>query len=156
MNVEEAIGGYEKLNSVFGCWPSFHDSEVLWIRLDRRRLGEGYGATLDALIHVFQMTSEIGPSGAYIDRHHSLAHFRFHDVVELLLEDFNCQNVLWELAIWDVRELQMERIHFQVDFVPSFGVSASFLCHRIELLSVTPCTDDAAPQDDEARGDCQL
>jgi Immunity protein 50 len=156
MNVEEAIGGYEKLKSVFGRWPSFHDSEVLWIRLDRRRPGEGYGPTLDALIHVFQMTSEIGQSGAYILRHHSLAHFRFHDVVELRLEEFNCQNVLWELAISDIRERQMERIHFQVDFVPSFGVSASFQCHLIELLGVTPCTGGASPQGDEARGDCHL
>jgi len=156
MNVQESIGGYEKLTSVFGYWPSFHDSEVLCVRLDRRHSGEGYGPTLDALIHVFEMTSEVGPGGACILRHHSLAHFRFHSVVELRLEEFNHQNVLWRLAISDIRERQMERIHFQVDFAASFGVSASFQCHRIELLRVTPCTKDATPLGDDAGGECQI
>ena len=145
MNVEERIVGQEKLTSVFGRWPSFHDSEVLWIHLDRTHFGDGHGPTLDALIHVFEMTSEISPSGFYVSRHHSLAHFRFHDVVELNLEGFNFQNVLSELAISDIQERQMERIHFQVDFVASVGLSASFQCHRIELLAVSPCAADATP-----------
>jgi hypothetical protein len=96
------------------------------------------------------MTGEIGPSGAYIRRRHSLAHFRFHDVVELRLEEFNIQNVWWELSVSDTRERQTERVCFQVDFVPSFGVSASFLCRRIEILSVEPCTEDAMPLSDQA------
>jgi hypothetical protein len=68
------------------------------------------------------------------------------------LEGFNFQNMLWELAISDIREQQLERIHFQVDFVPSFGVGASFQCHRIELLRVTPCAADATPLGDESGG----
>ena len=156
MNVEERIGGYEKLTSVFGYWPSFHDSEVLCVHLDRRHFGEGNGPNLDALIHVFEMTKEIGPSGAYIRRHHSLANFRFHGVVELRIEEFNFQNTLWELAISDIRERQLERLHFQVDFVPSFGVRASFQCHRVELLKVTPCTEQATSRGHEAGGECHL
>ncbi len=152
MNVEERIIGYDKLTSLFGYWPSFHDSEVLWVRLDRRHLGEGYGPNLDALIHVFEMTSEVSPDGYYILRHHSLVHFRFHGVIELRLEEFNLQNQLWELAISDIGEGQTQRIHFQVEFVPSFGLSASFQCNRIQLLTVTRCKEDATPLSDEAGG----
>jgi hypothetical protein len=152
MNIEAGIVGYQRITSVFGYWPSFHDSEVLWIHLERRQLIEGIGPQLNALIHVFEMTSEVSPSGFYVLRHHSLAHFRFHDFVELKLEGFNFQNMLWELAISDIREQQLERIHFQVDFVPSFGVGASFQCHRIELLRVTPCAADATPLGDESGG----
>ena len=119
MNVEERIVGQEKLTTVFGRWPSFHDSEVLGIHLDRTHFGDGHGPTLDALIHVFEMTSEISPSGFYVSRNHSLAHFRFHDVVELNLEGFNHQNVLSELAISDIQERQMERI-----------ISRSISCHH--------------------------
>ena len=149
MTIEQRIGGYEKLTSVFGYWPTFHDSEVLWLRLDRRPLGEGYGPTLEALIHAFEMTSDVDPSGFCILRHHSLVHIRFHDVVELRLGDFNNQNVLGELAIFDIRERQMESIQFEVHFVSSFGVDASFQCDRIELLQVTPCTRNATPLGDE-------
>ncbi len=112
MNIEEGIVGYHRLTSVFGYWPSFHDSEVLCVHLERRQFIEGIGPNLDALIHVFEMTSEISPSGSHVLRHHSLVHFRFHDVVELKLEGFNLQNMLWELAISDIREQQLERIHW--------------------------------------------
>ena len=152
MNVEERIVGYHRLTSLFGYWPSFHDSEVLCVRLERRQFIEGIGPNLDALIHVFEMTSEVSPDGSYVLRHHSLVHFRFHGVVELRLEGFNLQNMLWELAISDIGEQQSERIHFQVEFVPSFGLSASFQCNRIELLTVTRCKEDATPLSDEAGG----
>jgi hypothetical protein len=153
MNIEAGIVGYQRITSVFGYWPSFDDSEVLWVHLARRQLIDGIGPNLDALIHVFEMTSEISPTGSYVLRHHSLAYFRFHDVVELKLEAFNFQNMLWELAISDIREQQLERIHFQVDFVPSFGVSASFQCHRIELLSVTACSADGMSPGDKCDGE---
>jgi hypothetical protein len=85
-----------------------------------------------------------------------LTHFRFHKVVELRLSEFNDRNVLWELQISDIRERQMEQIHFEVVFASSFGVSASFQCHRIELITVTPCSQNAIPSDDEIGGECHL
>ena len=37
MHGHERIEGAEKLTGVFGKWPSFHDANVIWVRLDRRR-----------------------------------------------------------------------------------------------------------------------
>jgi hypothetical protein len=138
MDATDRILGADKLIPVFGYWPSFHDSEVLSMTLDRRAQGDGYGPTLVAVIHAFEMTSEVGADGCYVLRHHVLVHFRFHDVVELQLEAFNYQNVLYGLHISDLRERQLENIKFGVRFDSSFGVDAAFQCRAIEVVSVVP------------------
>src|SRR5262252_5018393 len=101
MDAVDRIPGADKLIAVFGYWPSFHDAEVHSMNLDRRPQADGYGPTLEAMIHAFEMNSEVGADGCYVLRHHVLVHFRFHDVVELQLEAFNCQNVLYGLHISD-------------------------------------------------------
>jgi hypothetical protein len=146
MNSFDRIEGAEKLVGVFGYWPSFHDAEVLWMRLDRRPICDDcYGPILETLIRAFEMTNEVGPDGFYVLRHHVLVHFRFHDVKGVRLKDFNNQNMLHGLSIADIREHQMERIHFEVGFDSTFGVNASLQCYRVEVVSVTPCTKDATP-----------
>ncbi len=143
----------EKLTAVFGYWPSFHDAEVVWVRLDRRPACEGtYGPTLEASIHAFEMTDEVGPGGFCVLRHHVLVHFRFHDVVELALEDLNHQNVFFELSISDIRDRQMEGIEFEVALYSSFGLDGTFQCGRVEVVDVTPCGPDAGPLPDGIAG----
>jgi len=146
MNSFDRIEGAEKLVDVFGYWPSFHDAEVLWMRLDRRPLCDNcYGPVLETLIHAFEMTNEVGPDGFYVLRRHVLVHLRFHEVAGIMMDGFNHQNVLFGLSISDLRERQMERIQFEVGFDSSFGVSVSLQCYRVEVVSVTPCTKDATP-----------
>jgi hypothetical protein len=135
----ERITGSAQLVAVFGYWPSFHDAEVLWMHLDRRSHGEGSGPTLEALLHVFEITQEVGPDGCYILRHHVLVHLRFQDVVELRLEGFNHQNALMGLTLTDLRSRQWQHILFEVRFDSSCGMDASFQCHAVEVVSVVPC-----------------
>jgi hypothetical protein len=137
--------GRKKLVEIFGYWPSFHDAEVVWMMLDRRPQGDDFGPTLETLIHVFEITSEIGPDGAYVLRHHVLVHLRFRDFVELRLEDFNHQNALFGLRISDVRGRQLEHIHFEVRFDSSHGAEVSFQCYAVEVVAVTACTKDGEP-----------
>ncbi len=146
MDAVGRIEGAEKLISIFGHWPSFHDAEVVWVRLDRRPVHEdAYLPTLEASIHTFEMTNEVGPDGYFVLRHHVLVHFRFHEVDELQLEGFNCQNALFGLMISDIRDRQLERIHFEVSLQSAFGLGGSFLCHQIEVIDVSPCSKDASP-----------
>lgn len=141
-----AIEGAGKLLSIFGYWPSFHDAEVVWIRLDRKPACDSdYGPTLEALIHAFEMTSEIDPKGYYVLRHHVLVHLRFREVVGLRMEGYNHQNVLYGLNLVDIRDRQLERIKWRVRFESDFGVDASFQCLAIEVVSVEPCTKDGEP-----------
>lgn len=146
MNNFDRIEGAEKLVDIFGYWPSFHDAEVLWMRLDRRPLCDNcYGPILETLIHAFEITDKVGPDGSYVLRHHVLVHLRFHEVAGIKMDGFNHQNVLSGLSISDLRERQMERIQFEAEFDSLYGVSASLYCHRVEVASVTPCTKDATP-----------
>ena len=149
MSEDDNIGSIEgagKLLAIFGYWPSFHDAEVLWIRVDRKPAGDsGYGPTLEALIHAFEMTSEIDPKGYYVLRHHVLVHLRFREVVGLCLNMFNHQNVLSGVNFTEVQVPQMERIKWDVVFGSSYGVDASFRCLAIEVMSVEPCTKDGKP-----------
>ena len=153
MSEDDNIGPIEgagKLLAIFGYWPSFHDAEVLWIRLDRKPAADSdYGPTLEALIHAFEMTSEIDPKGYYVLRHHVLVHLRFREVVGLRMEHFNHQNVLSGVNFTEVQVPQMERIKerikWDVVFGSSYGVDASFRCFAIEVIGVDPCTKDGKP-----------
>lgn len=139
MDASDRVLGREKLTSIFGYWPSFHDAEVVWLRLDRGSADDSCGATVDAMIHAFEMTSEVGSDGSYVLRNHTLVHFCFRDVVELELSGFNHQNALQGLTITDLRERQWEHIHFEISIDPAFGVGGSLQCHEVEILSAIPC-----------------
>jgi hypothetical protein len=142
----EGIAGADQLVAVFGYWPSFHDAEVLWLRLDRRAPGDGCdGPTLEVLVHAFEMTSEVGADGYYVLRHHVLVHMRFLDVVELRLDGFNYQNALMGLTITDLRDHQMERVRWAAHFDSAFGIDASFQCYAVEVVSVVRCSKDGEP-----------
>jgi hypothetical protein len=138
----DRIIGAEKLISVFGCWPSFHDAEVIRMKLDRRSHGDRLGPSLETQVHTFEMTKDVDESGHYVLRDHILVHLRFQDVLDMYLEGFNHQNVLFGLEISDLREGEPEQILIKVRFDSSYGMRASFLCHAIEVLEVTPCNED--------------
>jgi Immunity protein 50 len=156
VEAHKQIAGADQLVAVFGYWPSFHDAEVLWLRVDRHFYGDGcYGPTLETLVHAFEMTSEVAADGYYVLRHHVLVHLRFVEVVELRLDGFNCQNALMGLTLTDLRDRQMERVRWSVHFDSAFGVDSSFQCFAVEVLSVVPCSKAGEPMHagtDVARG----
>lgn len=142
-DASDRVLGRDLLIAVFGHWPSFHDAEVVWLRMDRRPPddGEDWGPTVDTMIHVFEHLDVNEPDGSIsmLRRKHVLVHFRFRDVVDLRLQGFNNQNYLQEMTIDDLRDRQWEYIHFQVSMYGS--LSASFQCHLVEVVSVEPCDE---------------
>lgn len=139
-NSMDKIPGAEKVLAVFGYWPSFHDAEVVWLKLDRQSHVEGvYGPTLESLVHVFEMTKEVDSEGHCVLRHHLLVHLRFAEVVEFRADGFNHQNALMGLVLKDISDAQMERVKWSVQFDSAWGVDASFQCYSAEVLSVVPC-----------------
>lgn len=131
MNIENA----GSLELVFGGWPSFHDAEVLRVVLDRS--GED-GPTLEAAIHVFEMTSEIDSRGYYVLRHHTEVVLRFTGVVLSRLQWFNHQNVLSSLEISELDPRDREGRAFRVEMPSSYGLEAEFDCKRAVVASVRP------------------
>jgi hypothetical protein len=124
------IKGSEKLTSLFGYWPTFHDAEVISLTLNRA------GSTLLADVHVFEITSEVSQKGSFLCRHHCVVTLRFSEVDQVKIEGFGQQNPLMGLRIEDVSARQLERIKFEVSFDGSFGLDCSFACAAVEVLTV--------------------
>jgi hypothetical protein len=131
LNWEQA----SNLESIFGRWPSFHDAEVLRLSLDRS--GEE-GPTLDVVIHVFEMTTEIDAKGFYVLKNHTEVTFRFTHVVLSRLQWFNRQNVLSSLEVEELDPTAHEGRRFRVDMPSSYGLEAEFECQRAIVLNVQP------------------
>ena len=128
----------EALTSIFGYWPSFHDAEVHSLTLDRNDSEPSASPSLEAVIHVFEMTDRVNDKNFFICRHHTLVRMKFFCIDNLQLDNFNCQNSLSELAISDISDRQLETIKFEVDFLASWGVSCKFVCRTISILSAEP------------------
>ena len=140
------IKGAEQLIDVFGRWPSFHDAEVVWLKIDRRSSGEGcFGPTLNAQVHTFEITSEVDNDGFYVLRNHVLVHLQFSEVVESHFRWFNQQNALHGLTLIDISDRQLERVKWDVQFESAYGVDAAFQCHSLEVLSVASCDKAGEP-----------
>jgi hypothetical protein len=106
--------------------------------------GETIKPTIEADIHVFEMTDHVTPEGFYELRKHTLVTFAFRGIEELELTSFNHQNVLFDLGLKDISDRDLEVLKWAVNFASSFGVEASFLCNEIAVLRVAPFDPPAA------------
>jgi hypothetical protein len=61
--VHETIANSQALTSRFARWPSFHDADVLRVRLDRRTREP---PSLEAEIHLWEGTPEVDARGSYV------------------------------------------------------------------------------------------
>src|SRR5437870_1537573 len=111
----------DRLVAILGAWPTFHDAEVLRLRLDRSE------PSLEAIIDV-----QHGPNAAQVT-------LRFHAVTELELGGLNAQNVLFDLTIESVASTPGR---CKVGFNPSYGLGADFECGAIEVINAV--ASDAA------------
>jgi hypothetical protein len=130
-----AIIGEEKLKAIYGAWPSFHDAEV-W-SLAYERVPDGFSVV--AVIHAFQMTSEVDARGFYVLKHHTKVRIRFHCCSDVSLDGFNHQNVLFGLDIKEPEQATSE-CSFEVRFDTSYGLAGNFKCKGIVVEDVQPWT----------------
>ena len=134
----EFVEGSQKVEEIFGEWPSFHDAEVVDMTLDREANGAVRGPTIRFTVHAFQMTDEVDSRGYYVLRNHVLVRFALYSAEVLHLEGFNLQNVLFGLHFSTPAEPAAPDLVVQVDLESSYGVGASFQCARAEVVSVEP------------------
>lgn len=87
-----AIEGAKTLYDWFGFWPSFHDSELISLRLNR-------GGLSSLSLHTWETTKDVDDQGCYILTKHVVVEFSMKEVVGLSLQGFNHQNVIFGLAI---------------------------------------------------------
>jgi len=124
----------EVLIARFGRWPSFHDAEVLAVRLDSGRLAEGR-PSIELDIHLFAVDGTHA-DGTMNYAQHTLATIRFEDTGEVEIEAFGPQNVLDDLLIEAADSPRSTR----VTLPSNNGLSAEFTCQRVSIVAVTPFT----------------
>ena len=88
----ESVNGAQDLFDWFGYWPSFHDAEVVCLNLNR-------GAACSLVLKTWEMTKEIDVRGYYVQAKHVIVEFVMKEVVDLNLNGFNHQNVIFGLAV---------------------------------------------------------
>ena len=118
--VSTRIAGSEKLTTLLGTWPTFHDAEILNIELKRAAKGAAPEANA-----TFQIRLLGRPNDLFV-------RILFTRIEDLKLEDFNHQNVICEMGILDAGGSRV-----RVGIETSFGLSGSFTCERVEVLSVS-------------------
>lgn len=125
------IVGTEAVLSWFGEWPTFHDAEVLELRLDR----EGVSWLK---IHAWLTTKETyekeGKQYFRTDRH-AVVTFQFDEILDLQLADFSAQNVIFGLEVE-----RTERAHRLV-LHPCYGLGG-FIEARGVSVEVQPGSPD--------------
>jgi hypothetical protein len=125
----------DRVTSIFGAWPSFHDAEVVRLVLDRTG---PEGPTLEVQIHVFAATSEVDSTGHFVLKNHTLVTLRFTEVALETLEGFNHQNALFELSISEVAPGAQHDRRLRVEMPSSYGLEATFDCKRAIVADVKP------------------
>ena len=145
MAKELKFPGVELATQIFGCWPSLHDAEIRWLKMDRAGIEDEHGPTVEFLIHCFEMTKKISSSGHFTLEKHTLVHFRFRKVNDLHLRDFNQQNAIFGLQIEDESDPSWEERFFKTKIEGSFGIYGSFHSRSVEILSAIPCDENGEP-----------
>jgi immunity protein 50 of polymorphic toxin system len=133
-NIETLIQGSEKLTSIFGYWPDFHDAEVLELHFLRGQINAEEGQfDLPALTISMDLKEWALPAEPGILRQ-IWATMRFEDVDNFRMEGFNYQNAILGLYIGRVEKQEGSSLCFSVDFNPAFGMGATFECTSIEVV----------------------
>ena len=133
----------DRLTTLFGGWPSFHDAEVhamdLWRGDVCPERNSWIGAVLTAKIQVLEATQR----GATHRGNDTLVTLRFHDIDRLELRGFNHQNAI--IGLWFEHESRGDGLpnYIRVEFQQAHGVQATFVCFRVEFLSAEPYSDAA-------------
>jgi hypothetical protein len=147
--IASLIVGSEKLTSIFGRWPSFHDAEIHDLQLQR-----GYVNTDDQVyefplltirLHLWLMTNDIDQKGFYVSTKHTVTTMKFYDVDNFRMEGFNHQNAIFALGIEQKTRAEGPTPYFAVDFEPSFGIDLKFTCLRIEIVDALSCDAEGRP-----------
>ena len=128
------IAGAQELYDWFGCWPQFHDAEVLSLHLNRT------GSSV-LTVHAWDMTDHVDSDGFYVLQKHVIVRFLLDGITESSFEDFNHQNVLFSLR------LTKQDDGFNLTLDSSFGQSGSILAKNV-AIEMTP----GAPERDEDSG----
>ncbi len=141
-NIESSLfEGADKLVPFFPTWPCFHDAEIVELHLWRGHVyaGDWDDRNIFPILTIKVLVLEATQPGATGAGNDVLVTLRFHDVDQVELRDFNHNNSIVGLSVnKQSRGAAEDELapYLAVVLEQGFGLSASFRCFRIEILSV--------------------
>ncbi len=158
----QRIKSADQLIKWFGYWPSFHDAEIMWIKLERGYERLQGDVQVEFLVNAWELVSE---KGKLESQKHCLVHFRFENCADIKIDNFNQQNQLSTIDfVVSKQVLPQQKIvptnavveikdHNQfvadeiltVKFISEFGIEGGFKCSSGEIVNIIACDDDGTP-----------
>jgi hypothetical protein len=136
--VYEGIPGGLDLVTWFGHVPGFHDAEIVSLMLNR-------GAPSAINIHAWNTTQQTDERGFLVLEKHAVVTFVFEDIIDLHLDGFSCQNVIFGLQLRVVAEhpdrgaldgRDAPPSIYEMELEPCFGLSGIIRCRKISVQVV--------------------
>lgn len=143
MNDLPPIAGTQKVFDIYGCFPAFHDAEVVRMVFTRGEPDTG-SPIIEFTLHGWEMTSEVEDSGYLRLIKHHLIDFRFSGVESVNLDGWNHQNVLFELIIRVIEQPEDHSL-IEVELSTSYGLDGVFRAVSGEVVDARPCDDNGVP-----------
>lgn len=113
------IVGAREFYERFESWPSFHDAEIVELHLVRN-------GTSSLKVAVEKFTLDVDSSGDPITEKFAVI-LRMVDIQEMFLNDFNDQNVIFELTLGPVEN------GIEIGMHPTFGMYGRIVARRVSL-----------------------
>ena len=126
----------DTLESRFGSWPSFHDAEVLGVRLDSGQRSDGR-VRLELDVHLFAVDGQLA-DGRFNFVLHTAVTLEFVGVENVELDRFGPQNVLFDLVLKDLDVGASSAARVQVELPSSNGLGGAFRCEEVVVAAVEP------------------
>jgi hypothetical protein len=111
MSIYDTVSGGADLVRWFGRVPTFHDAEILSLRLHRK------GQSVLRL-HGWINTGEVGQDGYFVLDRHAVVTFTLSGVMDLQLDGFSIQNVISGLVLRRAPDRRERRGHLALDPLP--------------------------------------
>ena len=121
---ERLIKNKEKVEGLYGYWPSFHDAEIISINAIRSNAGENTTAKVIVELNYWN-TKTVNEGTAefnYVKENDSIITLEFCDVWNFETEGFNHQNVIDQLNINSIGS------GLEVEFESIFGAYIKLTC----------------------------
>ena len=115
----EGVPGAQELFDWFGYWPSFHDAELLSLKVERDGIS-------GLRLHTWEMTRDLDDKGYFKLIKHVVVEFAFEGVTGIGLDEIRHENILMELS------LHRKGTEYIVEMNDVYGVSG-----RIEVKQVS-------------------
>jgi hypothetical protein len=140
-----SIPGGPDLVAWFGHAPSFHDAEIVSLSLHRR-------APSMLSIHAWNMTKEVDDRGYFVLDKHAVVTFTLEDILDLQLDGFSHQNVVFGLRLRHAPDRPDRRpfywfepspSDYEIELEPCFGLEGRIRCRRVSVAFVPGKPGDA-------------